>query len=490
MISTVVPSGEEGWLTPEENAFLEHTLRDHKLNQYLYTTNNIRLRYPPRYQGTYQDFASGAAAEFQRAHQTMRRLMNKSPYAMGNGERAYTVLEDEKIPLASLDIGTRIGLGYRLLLMNPKYDIGKHRSLVELVFPTPIKILPVGSSYYIMDEDHVFILTGFERRVLAEHPSHLTPYHIDLLRMVMTEDVNVAPPAMDEAHRIHVMLDEDEKPNLVVDHSNWESDSPAMLITTAAHGPNDVSRDDFEIFKRALGTTGSRFSEETLTALYRVSNKKRNIITKLLFEVHTHTLKISHVIAAFTTGKPSDLRYSDLENRLIASATGISKELDTYFSDEAAVSSTASTLYLTFSSKHIAKVNDNIGAMILFDNYLVGYTSTDSLIATVGEHPSYVVISLQLPPRMPVLLLPEHTGISKYHHAVVLPRQTVFQLEEIRSVVVMEQPKTYRKLYVLRYRRTEPPMTSSPLAEDLTKTHLLEMEPEILDTTTRSLPPK
>lgn len=476
---------EEGWLTPDESSFLEQTLRDRKLYQYLYTRDAIKLRYPPRYQGTYREFLSSTVSEFQRAHQTLRRLMNKSPYAMAEGQIAYTVLEDSKIPLEDLDIGSRITLGYRLLLLNPKYDIGKHSSLIELVFPTSIKILPVGESYYVMDEDHVFLLAGFERRSLAEHPSHGTPYHIDLLRMVMTTEVRATPSSMDESARIHVMLDSDEKPNLVVASANWQEDSPAKRITESAHGKNEIVASEFDEFKRSLGTMGSRFSAETLTALYRVSNRKRNIITKLLFEVHTHSVKVSHMVASFSSTRAMDMRYKDLEALVAASVTGISKELDTYFSDDAAVSSTASTLYMVVSSKHLNKTGDSIGAMVLFDNYLVGYTSTDSLTDVVAQKPGHVVISLNIPPRMPVLLLPEHTGISKYHRAVILPRDTVFQLEEIRSVMVMMDPRTYRKFYAMRYRRTEP--HEAALSGE---GHLLQVEPEMQSTTARTVLPQ
>jgi hypothetical protein len=179
----------------------------------------------------------------------------------------------------------------------------------------------------------------------------------------------------------------------------------------------------------------------------------------------------------------------------LAEAVGsISKELDAYFLDQSALSSTAATLYLAVSSKHLAKVSDELGAMILFDNYLVGYTSTDSITDRVAARPGHVILSLEIPPRMPVLLLPEHTGISKQHRAVVLPRDTVFQLEEIRSLLVLAQPKTYRKLFVLRYRRTETPPTrveqaaKPPLGSMLRNSHLLQVEPEMLDSIDRDIP--
>ncbi len=488
----------EGWLTPDETAFLEHTLRDHKLFQYLYTRNAIRLRYPPRYEGSYKDFVSSISLEFQRAHQTLRRLMHKSPYSLTGGQRAYTVINDEQIPLRDLEIGSQITLGYRLLLLRPKYDIGKHSSLVELVFPVTVKVLPVGTQYYIMDEDHIFQLTGFERRALSEHPSHHVPYHIDLLRMVATSDVRVPPrpeqEISEESQRIHVMLDQDEKANLVISSTNWEPGSPATALTEAAHGKVEVDPKGYETFKRALGTISTRFSEETLTALYRVAERKKNLITKLLFDVHTHTLKLSHVIAEFTSDSPVDTRYSDLESRISESVGAISKELDAYFLDEASLSSANATLYISVSSKHLAKIGDNLGALVLFDNYLVGYTSTDSLIDRVAARPGHVIVSLQIPPRMPVLLLPEHTGISKQHRAVVLPRDTVFQLEEIRSLVVLAQPRTYRKLYAMRYRRTETPPTREeraariPLGGKVRDTHLLQVEPEMVLTIARDVP--
>ncbi len=483
-----------GWLTPDETAFLEHTLRDHKLFQYLYTRNVVRLRFPPREERGYTDFSSSSSLDFQRAHQTLRRLMHKSPYSLTNEQTAYTVVSDEQLPLRDLEIGSLITFGYRLLLLRPKYDIGKHSSLVELVFPVAVKVLPVGSSYYIMDEDHIFQLTGFERRDLAEHPSHGTPYHIDLMRMVVTSDVRVPPKSADADDRIHVMLDADEKANLLISRTNWEADSPATAMALAAHGKNEVDSRGFDTFKRQLGTIATRFSEETLTALYRVAERKRNIITKLLFEVHTHTLKLSHVIAEFTSSQPVDTRYGDLESRLMESVSAISKELDGYFLDEALLSTTNATLYLAVSSKHLAKAEDSIGAMILFDNYLVGYTSTDSIVDRIATRPGHVVIALMIPPKMPVLLLPEHTGMSKYHKAIVLPRDTVFQLEEIRSLTVLTKPKTYRKLYSLRYRRTETPATREerakrpPLGSGLTQTHLLQIEPQLLSSVIRDVP--
>jgi hypothetical protein len=478
----------EGWLTPDETLFLENTLRDHKLFQYLYTQNSIRLRYPSRYQGSYQDFAAKSNQDFERAHQTLRRLMHKSPYSLTGGQRAYTVIPDDQIPLRELEIGSQITLGYRLLLLRPKYDIGKHSSLLELVFPVSVKILPVGTTYYIMDEDHIFQLMGFERRSLTEHPSHGTPYHIDLLRLVATSDVRIPT---EERSRIHVMLDQDEKSNIVISRDNWASDSLALAITQASHGKDEISLKDFENFKRGLGTTTSRFSEETLTVLFRVTERKRNIITKLLFEVHTHTLKLSHLISAFTNNMMTDTRFSDLEARLAESVASISRELDTYFMDESGLSTANATLYMVMSYKHMQKIGDKLGSMILFDNYLVGYTSTDSITDRVASHPSYVIVSLQIPPRMPVLMLPEHTGISKYHRAIILPRDTVFQVEEIRSMMVLNQPRTYRKLFVLRYRRTNTPTTREgraarqPLGVQLGTTHLLQIEPELLSTIAR-----
>lgn len=316
--------------------------------------------------------------------------------------------------------------------------------------------------------------------------------------MVCTSDVRVPPPPStemtEEQSRLHVMLDEDEKPNLTISSSNWQPESPATALTVAVHGKNEVKNEDFERFKRLLGTTAVRFSEETLTALYRVSERKRNVITKLLFEVHTHTLKLSHVVSEFTSTRPVDTRYSDLESRLAEVIAAISKELDAYFLDESALSSTQAALYLAVSAKHLAKVSDELGAMILFDNYLVGYTSTDSIVDKVAARPGHVLLSLEIPPRMPVLLLPEHTGISKNHRAVVLPRDTVFQLEEIRSLLVLAQPKTYRKLFVLRYRRTETPLTRAeqqaraPLGATLRGSHLLQIEPEMLDSIGRDVP--
>ena len=486
----------ESWLTADENTFLEHTLRDQKLFAYLYTRDSIRLRYPPRFTGNYTQFASSASLEFQRAHQTLRRLMHKSPYTLTDGQSAYTVLTDDQIPIAQLEIGSRITLGYRLLLLRPKYDIGKHSSLAELVFPVSVKVLPVGSSFYIMDEDHIFILTGFERRPLSDHPSHGTPYHIDLLRLVVTPDVRVPSRVVDEmkeeSSRLHVTLDADEKSNLMISSVNWEAESPATAIMSASHGKNDIDLAELDNFKRSLGTTVTRFSEETLTALYRVSTRKRNVITKLLFEVHSHTLKLSHVVAAFTSERPVDTRYSDLEARLAASVGGISKELDSYFAEDAAVSSANSTLYMLISAKHLAKVGD-VGALVLFDNFLVGYTSTDSITDLVAVKPGHVVVSLQIPPRMPVLLLPEHTGISKYHRAVILPRETVFQLEEIKSVLVLAAPRTYRKLYSMRYRRTETPTTRESraarpgLGSQLVNSHLLQIEPAMLSVIGRNM---
>lgn len=483
-----------GWLSPDESAFLENTITDRKLFRYLYTRENVKIKYPARYAGSYQEYASSVALEFQRAHQTLRRLMNKSPYTLGNGQRAYTVIEDEQIPLKDLNVGSRVTLGYRLLLMRPKYDIGKHSSLVELVFPVNVKILPVGTSHYIMDEDHVFELTGFERRGLNEHPSHGTAYHIDLIRMVATGDYRVPTTIEkeeDEHRRVHIVLDETEKPNLMISASNWTPESTAAKIVRRAHGPpKEIVLKEFEEFRRALASIAARFSEETLTALFRVSEQKRSLVTKLLFEVHSHTLKISHVVAEFTAARAVDTRYGDLERMVSDSAAGISRELDTYFQDQSSVSATAATIYLMVSAKHVEQLGDAVGTMIQFDNYLVGYTSTDSISERVGERPGHVILALQIPPRMPILILPEHTKISKLHRAVVLPRDTVFQLEEIRSMLVLAQPRTYRKVFSLRFRREErPPSTATrtPLGEKLSETHLLQLEPEMQSSVARKV---
>lgn len=489
-------SSPQGWLTPEETAFLENTLTDPKLYQYLYTRDPIKLRYPPRFQGDYQQFATDSAQQFQRAHQTMRRLMHKSPYSLQGGQRAYTIIKDESLPLADLNVGSRITLGYRLLLLRPKYDIGKHMTLAELVFPdtmSPVKILPVGSTYYIMDEDHIFMIEGFERRPLREHPSHgpgAMSYHIDLIRLVCTRDVRV--PTRDEleseeSSRIHVTLDADEKPNLLLRESNWRSGnedlSTASTLLENAHGSQQQGRDvklaDLENFKRSLS---ARFSDETLIALYRVSTRNRNVITKLLFEVHTHILKLSHIVTVFTMDRPVDTRYTDLETRLTNAVNGIAKELDAYFANQSALSSANSTVYLVISSKHLENLN-RIGSMVLFDNFIVGYTSTDSLAERIAVRPSYAVMALHLPPRMPVLILPEHTGISKYHKAIVLPRQAVFQVEEIRSVPVISDPLTYRKVFMMRYRRTDKPRTTG-----LNMDHLVELEPAMLKDIRRDSP--
>lgn len=421
--------------------------------------------------------------------------MHKSPYSLKGGDRAYTVINDENIPLRDLEIGNQITLGYRVLIMRPKYDIGKHSSLIELVFPVTVKVIPVGTSNHIMDEDHIFSLTGFERRALNEHPSHGVTYHIDLLRMVATGDVRIPPQGGDdEKRRIHLILDQDEKPNLLISNINWQEESPASRITTRSHGKNEVKIEDYDNFKRVLGTMASRFSEELLTVLYRVAERKRNIITKLLFEVHTHTLKLSHVISNFVTERAVDTRFSDLETRLSESVSSISKELDAYFLDEATLSTANATIYLVVSSKHVSKIGDTLGALVQFDNYIVGYTSTDSIVDRVALRPGHVILAMQIPPRMPILLLPEHTGISKQHRAVVLPRDTVFQLEEIKSMMVLAQPRTYRKLFVMRYRRTETPATREqraardPLGKQLSTSHFIQIEPEMLFTISRDIP--
>lgn len=475
------------WLTPEETSFLEHTLRDHKLSEYLYTSNDVRLRYPHKFEGSYHEFLRSSTEEFQKAHQTLRRLMNKSPYILAQGQNAYTVIHDKSIPIQNLEVGSRIALGYRILMSKPRYDIGKHKSLIELVFPYPVRVLPIDDKF-IMDEDHVFLLTGFERIALKEHPSHGTPYHIDVYRLVSTPDVKIPDSSIEIDRRIHVMLDKDEKPNLVISSANWTDSSPASQIMQQSHGDNEpqsIEEKDFEKFKRTLGTLTTRFSAETLGILYRVSTRKKNLITKILFSIHTHVLKLSHVIVNFRSVKPTDTRFSDLESRILEVSTNIEKDLDGYFKNEASLTSSPTTLYTVISAKHMDKLEDKIGVFVVFNNFLVCYNSTDSITDDkLAQKPDSVILVIHIPPKMPVLILPEHTGLSKYHMAVILPRQTMFQLEKISSLKISKDPQaTYRKLYELRYNNKSSPPSSMPVD------YLLQIEPDMLSSVARDVPP-
>lgn len=485
-IVTTDSSGGGGWLNADEELFLENTLKDPKLHQYLFTNHDVRLRYPHNMQKSYSEFAASSVEEFQKARQTLRRIMNKSPYIIGGNQQAYITMQDKDILGEDLEIGRRVTFGYRLLLMKPKYDIGKHMSLIELVFTVPVKVLPVNNGeFFIMDEDHVFVISGFDRLILKSHPSHGgVTFHVDLYRMVTTGDIIVSSTEDDK--RIHVMLDKDEKPNVVIAKQNFSTspeESPAVYLMNKAHGDEkkEIVEKDFESFKRKLGSLNTRFSKETLVALFRISTRNKSIITKLLFDVHTHMLKLSHVISSFSTSRPQDTRYSELESKIFAIVSSITKELDTYFKDESSLTSSATTFYTTISSKHTEKISGGVGSFVAFDNYIVCYNSTDSIIDVVEKKPEYVILALHVPPRMPILMLPEHTGKSKYHMAIVLPRGSVFQLEKVDSIKVSETPVvTFRKLFDMRYNRQSIMIPSEERTD-----HLLQIEPDMLSSIAR-----
>jgi hypothetical protein len=277
------------------------------------------------------------------------------------------------------------------------------------------------------------------------------------------------------------MLDSDEKHKLILSPDNWVDDSVAKKIVTESHGEKvEIDPKSFEDFRRNLGTIATRFSDETLTVLYRAVTRNRNVLTKLLFEIHTYVLKLSHVVDTFKVTKPLDTRYSDLESMIGEQATTIRKQLDSYFLNDASISSSPAVLYLTTAAKHMSQLQDQIGAEILFRNYILGYTSTDSILDSVAEKPDHVILSLNIPPRMPVLVLPDHTNLTKRHRAVLLPRDTMFQLEELKSVPVLAKPKTYRKVFVLRFRQIQ--KQDLPV---LSETHLVQVEPEMLATVGR-----
>lgn len=500
MVTRLEPrtSRGEGWLSEEESGFLEQLIRDPKMTRLLFTPEPVKLRYPSRYEGNYQDYTMDVASQFQEIKQTLRRLMLKSPYMLRDNQRAYAILDDRYVPLGELTIGSRIVMGYKLLLLRPKYDVGEYKSLVELVFPYPVKILPVGPSHYIMDENHIFVLTGMERRPLPEHPSHGIAYHIDLFRLVCTPDTDIPKTGRisdaEEKSRIHLMIDNDDKGKMIVSKRFWIKEDDGNQLKDR----RDKQRQDkdLERFKEEISSTKARFTDATIMSLYKLSRHglrsgriplkepvkgdlqmKPDIVNKILFSVHTHSLKLSQIVRSFSTDIPKDTPYLDLENQMNDAVKEISSELDKYFTEDATVSTERTTLYTVTSSKHFSSLENEIGSFIKFDNYLVGYTSSDSISYHIGMRANSVILGLTIPPKMPVLVLPEHTNRSKYHRCVVLPRNTVWQLEEIRSIAVLSSPRTYRKFYNLRLRRVIKPKEGD---QELTGKHIVQIEPSVI----------
>lgn len=94
----------QSWISPEEENFLEKVVKDPLILKYLFSREPLQIRFPPRYAGTYTDFMLLRASELERIHQSLRRIMAKSPYFIGSGRRAYCIFNDNEIPLSKFQL--------------------------------------------------------------------------------------------------------------------------------------------------------------------------------------------------------------------------------------------------------------------------------------------------------------------------------------------------------------------------------------------------
>ncbi len=433
-----------------EVAFISSIVRNDNLLKFLTTKTVITLDYndDSEGEGDYQTFFGNQVAKYQKSHQTLRRIMSKSLYVMSNDKLAYCIVHDNEIP-AGLTYGSRIVLSYKLLFLTPKYDIGKHRSLVELVFRFPVKMLVIDDgSYILMDENHVFEVEGMERRQLQTHPSHGHSYHVDIYRLVSTRDTNpVGDENYDARFRLRIK-GKDEKDKIVLSKHIWKTQN---TVGAARHG----NEDDFDEFKSSMDRLTKYLTEDTLHKLYLLSANIKDLVVKILFKIHTHHIKTSHMIDQFSIKEAQRVDYTDLEDRVGEVATNISNDLDRYFSTSAPVTTTKFFLYNSCTAKHFENIKS--GNYVMFDNFLTGYTSPDSVMNKVRSRSDEILLRFNILPRIPVLVLPEHTKLSRFHNLIVLPRNMVFIIEEIKALKLTsserDAPPTFRKSFSLQFSR-------------------------------------
>lgn len=440
-------------LSSQESAFLESIVKNTNLFKFLTTNQVIDLEYGGKdcddKSLDHRSFLSSIVSKYQEAHQTLRRIMSKSPFILSNNQVAYTIVDDSEVP-ASIHDGSIITLGYKMLLLTPKYDIGKHKTLIELVFHYPVRILPIRNGvFFIMDENHVFRVDGMERRTIPSHPSHGHRYHLDIYRMFSTNEVKV-PGNENYLNRFRIKVKCPEmKQQLMLHGSAWKNKT----------SPEDQKRrgneDDFEEMKRRMSHLTSYLTEETLHKLYLLSAGIKDLIVKILFKIHTHQLKISSIVDQFyLKDVPSTgVSYTDLHDKLGETVRNIGSDLDKFFSTSATVSANKFTVFNSCTAKHFDKVR-LAGSYITFNNFLTAYTSTDSIVDKVASRSDEVILSFSLPPRTPLILLPDQKMKgSKAHNIIVMPRNMTFYIEEIRPIRVIDNPQTFRKVFLLRFSR-------------------------------------
>lgn len=447
-------------LTRGEDKFLQNLLSEPNLYNFLMTTNKIRIPYnnclstkPSNPEDPdYKQFFTNLITKYQEYHQFLRRLMSKTPYIISDNKVAYSIVDDHDIP-KNVQNGTLMALGYKLLLMIPKYDIGKHKTLLELVFPFPVRIIPVQSGrYFILDENHVFVVSGMERRNLPFHPSHGHEYHIDIYRLILTSSMK--PPGYEDyAKRFELVLRCEEKSQALVKKTIWKRESEREDASRSDSRPEASSRPDedkeFANFQLKVKLEGLK--EETIRKIYLLSHGYKDLIVKFLFKIHSHKIKLAQLADQVYMDKAQDVSYADLEKQVSNKINELSSDLDSFMSTNAPFSSNKFTLFAHCTAKHFDKIKK--GDYVRFDNFLTGYTSTDSVTNKLLDKSYEIILVLMLPPRTPVLIIPDQVKQTKLHNIIIMPRNMTLQVENIKPVKLIENPKTYRKVYYLRFNR-------------------------------------
>jgi len=284
-----------------------------------------------------------------------------------------------------------------------------------------------------------------ERRTLKEHPSHGHLYHLDIYRLASTNEVKIpGDEPLTKRFRLHIR--DDEKQSVTVHKTIWKKNQ-----STKRRG----NEDDFEAFKRNLiagNSSASTLRDDTLHKLYLVSYGIKDLTAKILFKIHTHRIKLDHMVDQFYLKEIQDVSYADLEDKLKQTISEISGDLDRYFVSTSKVSNNKFTLFNSCTSKHFDGLDP--GKYVRFDNFLTGYTSTDSIFEKLEKKSTEVILVFRLPPGTPVIIMQDHTKKTKFHNVLVLPRNMTFYIEEIKGTKISENPKTFRETYVLGFSRS------------------------------------
>lgn len=441
-----------------ENKFLEEAITDPNLYKFLFTTSKVKVQYnnclstkSTSDDPDYKHFFTNLITKYQEHHQYLRRLMSKTPHTISNNQVAYAIVDDGDIP-SDIKIGSLISLGYKLLIITPRYDIGKHKTLLELVFPFPVKTIPVGQ-YFILDENHIFSVVAMERRNLPHHPSHGHEYHIDIYRLILTSSMK-PPGDEDYTSRFEIILKCEEKGQTKVHKSIWK-DSTAV---------RRGDEEEFLAFQRKA--KAEDIKEDTIHKIYLLSHGYKDLIVKFMFKIHSHKIKLNQLADQLHIGNPQDVLYTDLESQVSDKINELSLDLDTYFNTKAPLSSNKFTVFTHCTAKHFDKIKK--GDYVNFDNFLTGYTSTDSITRKLLDKSYEIILVLMLPPRTPVLIVPDQVKQTKLHNIIIMPRNMIMQVENIKGVKIIDNPRTYRKVYYLRFNRINKPRTETKIDHSVT----------------------